>query len=562
MKFSELPYERVNMEETVKKAEALTEAFQNSTTFEEQLELIKEMDALQNDIYSMINLAYIRYTINTGDAFYASEREYNDSNSPLLHTAFQKFEKAMAESVFRERLIEEIGELAFDKIDFSLKSFKPELTELLQEESRLKSQYQKLMGSAEIPFHGEILNISQIGKYQQSNDRTVRKEAFEALGQFYDSIHKELDKIFDLMVKSRTKQAKMLGYDSFVELAYLRQERCYDKEAVQNFRRQVVEELVPVVTTLKEQQTKRIGVEKLFYYDDGCKFADGNPTPKGTASDLLAAGRKMYTEMSPITKEFIDFMFENDLFDVIAKPGKTTGGYCHSIPKYKMPFIFSNFNGTSGDVEVLTHEAGHALAYYRAVRELPFQMSHDPTMEACETHSMSMEFFAEPWYPLFFQEETAKYAYAHLEGTLSFIPYGCMVDHFQEIIYSNPDMTPSERNNTWLELEQIYRPYLDTTGLPFYSEGAVWQRQLHIYTSPFYYIDYCLAQTVALQFFMEIQNDWDSAWEKYNAFLAQGGKKNFLNLLKDANLMSPMEDGCLKMIAQAARKWLEEHPLD
>lgn len=561
MKFSELPYERVNTEEVIQKMEALTAQFYQANTAEEQIALIKEMDIIITELSSMTNLAYIRNTIDTTDQFYIAEREYNDEKAPFIQTAFQNFQKAMYESKFRDKLVAEMGELAFDRIDFALKGFDPKITELVQAEKKLEASYQKIMGTAQIPFDGKILNVAQIGKYLQDHNRTIRKSAYEALGTFYDSKQEELDSIYDQLVKNRTEQAKMLGYNDFVELAYIRQERCYDKKAVQNFRRQVVEDLVPVIVNLRREQAKRIGVESLTYYDDTYKFADGNPMPKGTPEELLSAAKKMYTELSPQTAEFIDFMMENDLFDVVAKPGKTTGGYCHSIPKYKMPFIFSNFNGTSGDVDVLTHEAGHAYACYRASREIPYMSAESPTMEGCETHSMSMEFFTAPWFHLFFHEETAKYEYFHLEGTLDFIPYGCMVDHFQEIVYSNPDMTPKERNQAWLELDKMYRPYLDTAGLPCYSRGAGWQRQLHIYTCPFYYIDYCLAQTVALQFFMEIQKDWDAAWEKYNTFVGNAGTKTFLNLLKDARLMSPMEDGCLKQIAEAVCRWMNEHSL-
>lgn len=213
----------------------------------------------------------------------------------------------------------------------------------------------------------------------------------------------------------------------------------------------------------------------------------------------MAAGKKMYEEMSPETAEFINFMYSNELLDLVAKDGKAVGGYCTEFPEYKAPFIFSNFNGTSGDVDVLTHEAGHAFAYYTA-RDFEFSENISPTMESCECHSMSMEFLAWKWLNLFYGDDTDRAKYVHLGSALIFLPYGCMVDHFQHIVYDNPDLTPAERHAEWKKLEAIYRPYLNPDDVDFYALGRGWQRQLHIYHYPFYYIDYCLAQTVSLEF--------------------------------------------------------------
>jgi len=273
----------------------------------------------------------------------------------------------------------------------------------------------------------------------------------------------------------------------------------------------------------------------------------------------MAAGRTMYHELSRETGEFIDLMLENELFDVIATEGKAPGGYCTSLPDYKYPFIFSNFNGTSGDVDVLTHEAGHAFADYMAERTIGVAANRFPTMEGCETHSMSMEFLTAPWHHLFFGPQTDKYELSHAEDALSFIPYGCLVDHFQTEVYSHPEMTPEERNQTWARLEKLYRPYLNMEGLPFYGRGAGWQRQMHIYQSPFYYIDYCLAQVMSLQFFALSLEDREKAWEKYMAFVKLGGTKTFIDLAHGVGLRSPIDEGCVKDVCTATFDWTQEH---
>ena len=179
----------------------------------------------------------------------------------------------------------------------------------------------------------------------------------------------------------------------------------YGIDDIKTFRKQVKEDLVPIIQKLKREQSQELGIEKITIADDPIVFKHGNPTPIGTPEEIFANGKKMYHEMSAETGKFIDFMLEHELFDVLAKKGKANGGYCTNLPKYKMPFIFANFNGTSGDVDVLTHEAGHAFAAYKAF-DLPWEDIQTPGMETAEIHSMSMEFFAEKWMDLFLDRKT------------------------------------------------------------------------------------------------------------------------------------------------------------
>lgn len=559
MKFSEMPYTRIDADAYTKAANEMIAAFKAAETAEEQLELYKKMDKLSTETFTNSSIAYTRFTINTKDEFYAAEREYNNEIGPRLEAVGQEFMKALLDSKFRPELEKALGNVIFINAELAAKGFSEEIIPLVQEENNLVAQYQAVTASAQIEFDGKICNLSQLGPYMQSTDRAVRKAAYEASGTFFDEHQEELDEIYDKLVKNRTEQAKKLGFNNFVELGFVRRQRnCYTPEDISAFRKQVVRDLVPIVKKIKERQAERIGVADLKYYDDNLQYPEGNATPQGTPDELLAAGKQMYTEMSEETGKFIEMMFDMDLFDVLSKPGKANGGYCITFDAYHCPFIFSNFNGTAADVDVLTHEAGHAFAAYVADRKIPYSDLRMPSMEGCETHSMSMEFFATPWYKLFFKDQTEKYEISHAEGTLNFIPYGCMVDHFQEIVYSHPELTPAQRNEEWLKLDRLYRPYLDAEDLPFYGRGAGWQRQLHIYTSPFYYIDYCLAQTVALQFWKEMEKDWDEAFKKYVAFVEQGGTKTFVDLVESVGLKSPITDGCLKEIAEHVEKWLDK----
>lgn len=561
MKFSEMPYRRVE-KAVLDQISRLTERLTCASFAEEAEKIFMESEAISTEVQTMMNLCYIRSTIDTTDEFYAAEQEYNDELTPLLTEKSQEFSKALCASPFRRELEKKWGTLLFTNAELSMKGFAPELVPLLQEENALTSQYQKLYASAKIDFDGKVLTVAQLAPYKQSADRAVRKAAYEAEGSFFDANREQFDEIYDKLVKNRTAQAKKLGYENYLELGYIRLNRnCYGPADVARFRRQVVESMVPVVAEIKKAQAKRIGIADMKFYDDNFFYPDGNATPQGTPEELLAAGEKMYTEMSPETAEFAKLLFGNELFDVLAKPGKAPGGYCTSLPAYKAPFIFSNFNGTAGDVDVLTHEAGHAFADYVAARTIPILDLRSPTMEGCETHSMSMEFFTAPWHRLFFKEQTEKYEVSHAEDALIFIPYGSMVDHFQELMYTHPEMTPEERNETWLKLERQYRPYLDFEDLPFYSRGAGWQRQLHIYQYPFYYVDYCLAQSMALQFWMESVKDWNAAWKKYLKFVGMGGTRTFVDLIRESGLLSPLDDGSIAKIVEPVSKWLKENAI-
>ena len=562
MKFSEMPYVRPDIEALKQQAAETVEKLDGAKSAQEQLDVYYAFEKASNTVNTMGTIAYIRHTINTKDEFYTQEQDWMDEVMPQLEELSQQVNLALLRSPFRKELSEELGELLFTNMEIAVRSFKPELMPLMAEENKLTSEYQKLYASAMVEFDGKTMPLPMLGPYKQSTDRAVRKAAYETEGRFFDEHQAELDEIYDKLVKNRTAQAKLMGYENYLPLGYDRMGRnCYGPREVEQFRAQVVSELVPLVAKVKKNQQTRLGLEHMYFYDDAMRFADGNAVPQGKADDILQAGLDMYHGLSPETAEFIDFMYENELLDVLSKDGKAPGGYCTSIPDYKAPFIFSNFNGTAGDVDVLTHEAGHAFADYRAVRKGYIRALQSPTMESCECHSMSMEFLTQDFHQNFFGENTKKYEIDHCEDALIFIPYGCLVDEFQHRVYENPDMTPQQRNETWAELEKKYRPWLDFADLPFYGRGAGWQRQLHIYQMPFYYIDYCLAQTVAFQFWIASLEDRKDAWQRYLACTDKGGTCTFEQLVHGAGLQVPYEDGCIRRIGEKISLWLEQHML-
>ena len=562
MKFSEMPYVRPDLAAFQAKAEDIAQRIAGAVSADAVVEAYGEFDKIQGEVNTALSLAYVRHTIDTRDAFYDRENDYADEIAPAVQEAEQKVTKALLASPFRAELAERFGELLFTNLEIAARTFDPGNMALMQEENKLQSEYQKLYASAVVDWNGEKLPLPKLGPYKQSPDRAVRKAAYEAEGKWFDSRREELDELYDKLVKNRTAQARNMGYDNYLPLGYDRLGRnCYGPAQVAAFRDQIAQDMVPIVARVKKDQEKRLGVEKLKFWDDVLLFPDGNADPQGTADEILAAGKQMYRELSPETAEFADFLWDNELLDVLSKEGKAPGGYCTEFNSYQAPFIFSNFNGTSGDVDVLTHEAGHAFAGFRAMRKGYLGSMVSPTIEACEVHSMSMEFLTAPWHEKFFGPLTRKYEIGHCEDSLIFIPYGCMVDEFQHRMYENPDLTPAQRNELWLELERKYRPWMDFEDLPFYGRGAGWQRQLHIYLYPLYYIDYCMAQTVAFQFWMAAMKDHDDAWKRYLRFADAGGTRTFAGLVEDAGLKVPYAPGCIREIGEAISGWIDANPL-
>ncbi|MFA9378518.1 MAG: M3 family oligoendopeptidase [Lachnotalea sp.] len=550
MKFSEMPYQRINFDETQLQFDEIMKEFVNAGSGEEQFDVHKKYYEFTNEIETMITIAQIRHDIDTKDEFYDKEQAYYDEIMPKLSNMQVIYSKQMYESPFRPYLEKKIGKVAFKNIEISLKAFDEKLIPLMQEENTLTTSYDKLIAHAEIDWEGEKLNLSLLRKYLTEKNRSVRQKAYDKYCAFFEENAKELDEIYDKLVKNRTKQAKEMGYENYLELGYYRMNRnCYDKTMVENFRNQIKQNFVPFAEQLHERRKIRLGIEKLSYIDEGVYFLNGNPAPIGTPEEIMADGQTMYGELSEETKEFFDFMTENQLFDVLGRKTKKAGGYMTYLPIYRSPFIFANFNGTSGDIDVITHECGHAFQGYIAAKDSIKEHS-DITMETAEIHSMSMEFFTEPWMEKFFGDRTNDYLSMHLEEAAAFIPYGCMVDEFQHIVYENPDMTPSERHTEWNQLELVYRPHMDYTGSTFFEKGGFWQKQLHIYDYPFYYIDYCIAQTCAFQYKVKMDENFEEAWESYLKLCKLSASDFFTNMVKEVGLDSPFEDGCVQDIVR------------
>ena len=560
--FEQWPFRVPSIEKEIEKVHGYTDALKHAASAEEALKIIhkknKSGDAFENDL----TLVSVMYSLDSLNETYQKAMGYIDENYPLLRNAENEFSKALVESKFRPFLEQKLGSLLFRMHEDALKSFDERIIEESIEESKLTTKYGEVIASCQIPFRGNTYNIPQMGKFMQDLDRKTRKEAQEAFHGYMMTRVDELEDIYDRLVKVRDKMAKKLGFENYVPLGYLRMSRFdYDQTDVKRYRDQIADYVTPLAGKLLKQQLKRVGIRKPKLYDISLSFKDGNPLPKGTTLEKIECAKGMYDELSPETSYFFRFMADHHVLDLEARAGKQSGGYMTYFPKYGIPFIFSNFNGTSGDVDVLTHEFGHSFQAYLS-RNISIPEYRAPTNESCEIHSMSMEFFAHPYMDRFF-DEPEKYRYVHLADSISFLPYGVLVDEFQEWVYMHPECSKEERNQEWIALEEKYLPYkrIFHVESPFLGGGHRWLLQGHIFESPFYYIDYTLAQVMAFQFFNLDRKNHELAWKRYLNLCKMGGKYPFRTLVKKSHMKDPFDDGVIKKTISPLSKVLASYKI-
>lgn len=562
-KFEDWPFRVPSLPSFEKKVEAIIEELKEAKDVKEALNAYRKMSKLGDKISDDITHIQVLFSLETTNKKYEKAMKKTNDMIPLISLKSQEFTKAFLASPFRAELEEKLGKHLFTIYEYSLKGFDERVVTEAQKENDLQMKYDAAIASIKIPFRGETYNLPQMGKFLSDVDRATREEAGKAYYGYLETRKDELEGIYDELVKVRDTMAKKLGYKNYVELGYIRMNRFdYNAEMVRKYREAIREYVTPFVNKIFKDQMKRVGIKEPHITDLGVHFKDGNPLPKGTTSDKVAAAKKMYDALSPDTSYFFRFMDEHHLMFLDAKPGKQSGGYMTYFPIHKCPIIFSNFNGTSGDVDVLTHEFGHSFQAYMA-RSIKIPEYRMPTMESCEIDSMSMEFFAEPYMDLFF-DRPERYRYVHLADSVSFLPYGVTVDEFQHWVYENPSATPQERDAKWHELELKYTPWKVEAekDCPYMYSGHRWLTQAHIFVNPFYYIDYTLAQVLAFEFFNMDRKNHQKAWKKYLKLCKMGGKYPFCELVRKDGLKVPFDDGVLKNTIAPLKKVLASYNVD
>ncbi len=519
---------------------------------------IADWEALRREVEAWGSMVHLRFEQDTADPQAKAAMDFRDELMPTATNHEIALKRRLLAHGDRAAVTAITGEHALRLWETDITTFAPEIEADLRAESRLVSRYTALLSSAKIEIEGEVVNLSGLAPYGQSLDRAVRHRAAQAQWKFFAEHGEEFDEIYDSLTRLRHGMAKTLGFENYIELGYRRMRRVdYDAADVARYRAQVVEHVVPLVAQILEARRVEHGWDKVYSWDEPLTDAQGNVAPAGDEAMLRAQAQKMFDGMNPELAAFYRMMNEGGFLDLDNRPTKAPGGFCTSFPTAGVPFIFANFNGTHHDIDVFTHEMGHAFQNYQS-RELPGIDYLWPTSESAEIHSMSLEHLAYPFIGLLVGEDQAKrYEKMHLIQSLAFLPYGVLVDHFQHEVYAHPEATPAERHAMWKRLEGIYMPWRDYGDVAYPAKGGRWQLQAHIYGSPFYYIDYTLALCCALQFWVKSRQDFAQALKDYVALCALGGSAPFQALVASAGLISPFAAGALEDVVQEAAAVLE-----
>ena len=557
-KFADIKYSRPDLNIFKKDYLATVKKLKSAGSYEEADAAVLEMERLMNGIATMYVVAQIRHNMNMKDEFYDKEYEFFEREFPKNMMLLKKGTKAMLDSPFRKQLEEKYGALMFKNAEVQAKLIKPSIILPSIAENKLTSEYSKVAAECSVEFMGEKCNFYGLLKHMQSTDREERRSAFEAWAKLYEGASPKLDEIYGKLVKIRCKIAKKLGFKSYIDLVYLMRSRYdYGPDDVARFRETVRETVTPICDRLFREQAERLGIDKIRMYDESLVFPDGNAVPQGTPEELTEKARLMYEDLSPETGEYFNFMTQYGLYDLVTRENKHLGGYCTMLPEYKAPFIFSNFNGTSADIDVLTHEAGHAFEAYYASRRLPHTDIAFSTSEINEIHSMSMELFAYPYMESFFGDRADKYRFAHLTEALKTIPYLVSVDEFQHRVFENPDSTPSDWRKYWRQIEKKYMPWRDYDGNEFLEGGGFWMQKQHIFLYPFYYVDYAMAQMGAFSLY-RMATEGEDAWGDYLKLCSMGGMYGYFETLERAGIPNPLKPETVKSAAEFIERRIDE----
>lgn len=548
-KFAELQYVRPDMEKIFARVSGDIAVLKGAKNYEEFRNAYMDYVEADMELETSKTVAHIRNTINLLDEFYEAEMVYFNSQMPKYEILKKKMGEVIVASPFKAEMEKEFGAILIQNMEAQKQLSDESIVDDQVKEAELVSRFMKTQAAATVEFKGEQIGNYGLLKIMQSTDRAERKEAFEAWAKLYEGIAPTLEEVYDGLVKVRAGMAKKLGFKSFIPMGYLRRRRFdYTEKELEVFRKQVREVVVPAAAKLYERQKEALGIDTLYYYDESIASPSGNPVPIGDKEYLVGEAQKMYRELSRESGEFFDFMMEYELFDLDSKHGKRAGGYCTTLPQYHAPFIFSNFNGTDADVNVLTHEAGHAFAGFTAAKYQKTPELCHSTSEINEIHSMSMELWTYPWMENFFGDKAEEYRREHLADALMKIPYMLCVDEYQHKVFENPEMTTMERRAVWSGLEKIYMPWRNYAGNEFLESGAFWIKQQHIFLYPFYYVDYAMAQMGAFEFYTKMKEDRKAAWADYYKLCAAGGSMGYFDLLKYSGLHKVLEDGSVKII--------------
>lgn len=554
--FRKLPYLRPDMDK-------LSDAFRRcrlrlrlSMSAHAAADAVRELQPALIDFFTAEAIARNRHDRKLTDDAWQSETAFFDSAMSQVQAWTQETYAALTASRFAEDLEAELGDGLFREARMLAATVNDRMIADLGEENRLESAYVEKISEISVKLNGNSYTLTELEPYLQSSDKQMRRASHRALCRAYEENHEWLDACFDQLVNVRRRMSRKLGYESFTELGYKRMNRIdYGRTEIELFRQMVLKYIVPVCSEIRRLQRSRLETLQLNYWDLPVLLPGGNPTPVVPRNRFVELVGKQISELLE-ESEWLSQLADCGYIDLEARPAKAGGGYCETLYKYGVPVIFTNATNTADDIVTLIHEAGHAYAALSSMPGMRVIEDQRPSMDVCEIHSTALEFLTMPLLESVFGSETETASMIHLTESLLFLPYACLVDHFQHEIYDHPELTAPERHALWRSLEKAYQPDIDYGDDEWFESGGSWQKKEHIYTAPFYYIDYALASMAALDLWQTANKDREKAVKRYKRLCGRGNRGTLLQQLGESGIASPFDEGTFKRLVYAVCDYL------
>ena len=518
-----------------------------------------DWNALKVRVYGEGSRRRHRFSQDTRDAeAEAAEAEFREKILPAAQAGDSALVAALLASRHREAVAERHGRQLLRVLEVGQETLAPVNSDLRVETSGIARDYDKLLAGAEVTVGGEAMTLSRARGRLGSPDAELRREAFEAWSGWFVQRRDELAALFGSLVERRDLMGRNLGHENFVPLGYAGMLRTdYGPAEAAAFREAVLKNASPLHEALCREQAAALGTEALRPWDRG--FHPGFTLPTGAAepvSEQLDKAGRVFARLSPRLAAHFERMRAEGLIDLENRPGKAAGAYCTSFADTGQVAIFCNSIGDEGDVKTLMHEMGHAFQGWESLWIESVDL-RSPSLDACEVHSMGMEFLSLPHLDEFFSpEDCERFARGRWARAIQLLCYVSVVDAFQHWIYENPQASPDARDACWVELQDRFMPGIDWSGEAERHRAARWYAQPHVFRRPFYYLDYAIAETGAMQLALLDAQDHEACLETYLELCRLGGTRSVLELFDGAGLRSPFEPAVLADLMRHAAQVL------
>ena len=440
--------------------------------------------------------------------------------------------------------------------------FREENVALQMEDTKLGQRYAETCGAMTVTWDGQERSLPQMSRYQEETDRAVREATWRLVAERRHADHEKLSGIFDEMIGLRHRMARNARFENYRDYMFTAKHRFdYAPADCEAFHRAAEEVCVPVFRALNRERGEALGVGELRPWDLAVDIKGRAPLrPFETVDELVERTSKLYHRMSPALGEMFDRLRGGGRLDLDARMGKAPGGYQESRDRSRTPFIFMNASGVQRDLETMIHEAGHAFHSMLSRPEPLLHYRHAP-IEFAEVASMSMELLAHRYLGEFYDDASAARAKRrHLEEISRLLPWIATIDAFQHWLYTHPNHDREERRAYWLELDERFGAAVSWAGLEAYR-ATTWQRQLHLFEVPFYYIEYGIAQLGALQLWLRSREDEQDAIARYTKALALGGSRPLPELFAAAGLTFEFDVETVRRLMDAVQEELQRLPM-